>query len=58
MKSKKKKTPKDRAIEIIDNLTQTINKIVSDDIKKSKLTNMRDKLIKKYELKKLELCQQ
>ena len=56
MKSKKKKTPKDRAIEIVDNLTQTINKIVSDDIKKSKLTNMRDKLINKYELKKLELC--
>ena len=58
MKLKKKKTPKDRAIDITINLTQTINKIVSDDIKKSKLTNMRDKLINKYELKKLELCQQ
>ena len=58
MKSKKKKTPKDRAIEIVGNLTQTINKIISDDIKKSKLTNMRDKLIKKYKLKKLKLCQQ
>ena len=47
---------KNRAIEVVKNLTQTINKIISDDIKKSKLTNMRDKLIKKYELKKLELC--
>lgn len=41
---------KDRAIDIIDNLTKTINKIISDELKKSKLINMREKLIKKYKL--------
>ena len=47
---------KDRAIDVVENLTKTINKIISDDVKKSKLTNMRDKLIKKYKLEKLDLC--
>jgi len=41
---------KDRAIDIINNLTKTINKIISDELKKSKLINMRERLIKKYKL--------